>query len=79
MYNLKHPLNEIAGREISLTNREKTVLKLLSGGLQYKEIASKLFISIETVKCHVKKIYFKLNVNNRTEAILKYLNINFIT
>jgi len=57
----------------TLTRCEKSVLEHLIKGLQYKEIASKLFISIETVKCHIRNIYQKLNVHNRSEATIEYL------
>jgi LuxR family maltose regulon positive regulatory protein len=52
-----------------LTERELEVLRLMVKGLKYKEIATKLFISQNTVRFHVKAIYGKLNVNNRTQAI----------
>jgi RNA polymerase sigma factor (sigma-70 family) len=57
-----------------LSDREQEVLDLLSQGLMYKEIAEKLFISHETVKQHIKKIYQKLHVQNRTEALNKLHN-----
>jgi NarL family two-component system response regulator LiaR len=56
----------------TITAREKEVLDLLSKGLLYKEIASRLSIRIDTVKRHCFNIYEKLHVNNRTEAINKY-------
>jgi LuxR family maltose regulon positive regulatory protein len=52
-----------------LTDRELEVLRLMAEGLKYKEIATRLFISLNTVRFHVKAIYGKLNVNNRTQAI----------
>jgi len=52
-----------------LTERELDVLRLMTEGLKYKEIAGRLFISQNTVRFHVKAIYGKLNVNNRTQAI----------
>lgn len=52
-----------------LTDRELDVLHLMTEGLKYKEIAEKLFISQNTVRFHVKAIYGKLSVNNRTQAI----------
>jgi DNA-binding NarL/FixJ family response regulator len=55
-----------------LSNREKEILEELSKGLLYKEIASNLFISPETVRKHVYHIYEKLHVNNRVEAVNKY-------
>lgn len=53
----------------SLTDRELDVLRLMAEGLKYKEIAAKLFISLNTVRFHVKTVYGKLNVNNRTQAL----------
>ncbi len=55
-----------------LTNREKEILEQLSKGLMYKEIASQLFLSSETVRKHVYHIYEKLHVSNRVEAVNKY-------
>lgn len=54
-----------------LSNRENEILVLLSRGLLYKEIADKLSISTGTVRQHIHKIYDKLHVQNRTEAINK--------
>ena len=56
----------------NLSNRENEILELLAKGMLYKEIASKLFISQETVRKHVYHIYEKLHVNNRVEAINKF-------
>lgn len=56
---------------VSLTPREEEILSYLSKGFLYKEIASELFISIETVRTYVRKIYQKLQVRTRTEALLK--------
>lgn len=58
---------------LPLTKREFELLDLLAQGLFYKEISTQLGITIGTVKQHVHKIYHKLQVNNRTEAINKYL------
>lgn len=58
--------------QVQLTPRESDVLKLLSKGLLYKEIANKLSISIDTVRRHCFNIYDKLHVHNRTEALNKY-------
>jgi DNA-binding NarL/FixJ family response regulator len=57
--------------ETGLTAREKEILTYLSKGFLYKEIAAELFISIETVRTHIRKIYQKLQVRTRTEALLK--------
>jgi DNA-binding NarL/FixJ family response regulator len=54
-----------------LSNRENEILQLLAKGLLYKEIADTLTISTGTVRQHIHKIYEKLHVQNRTEAINK--------
>jgi DNA-binding NarL/FixJ family response regulator len=54
-----------------LSNREKEILQLLAKGLLYKEIAEQLGITTGTVRIHIHKIYEKLHVQNRTEAINK--------
>jgi len=54
-----------------LTPREKEVLELLAKGMLYKEIAEQLQISFHTVRQHIGKIYEKLHVQNKTEAINK--------
>ncbi|MCB9310782.1 MAG: response regulator transcription factor [Lewinellaceae bacterium] len=57
---------------LPITSREKELLELLSKGLLYKEIADILNITIGTVKQHIHKIYDKLQVSNRTEALNVY-------
>jgi DNA-binding NarL/FixJ family response regulator len=54
-----------------LSNREKEILQLLAKGLLYKEISDQLQITTGTVRIHIHKIYEKLHVQNRTEAINK--------
>ncbi|MBE0669937.1 MAG: winged helix-turn-helix transcriptional regulator [Anaerolineales bacterium] len=54
-----------------LTEREIDVLKLIAEGLSNPEIAEKLFLSVGTVKTHVKHIYGKLNVDDRVKAASK--------
>jgi len=55
----------------TISARENQVLQLLAKGLLYKEIADQLHISTATVRQHIHKIYEKLHVQNRTEAINK--------
>jgi two-component system, NarL family, response regulator LiaR len=55
-----------------LSTREREVLRLVAEGLQYKEIAERLFLSTETVKKHMKNIYQKLHVQNKVEAVNKF-------
>ena len=54
-----------------LSEREREVLHWLSKGFTYKEIAEKLFISVETVRTHIRNIYEKLHAGNKAEAIRK--------
>lgn len=55
----------------NLSDREREVLQWLSKGFSYKEIAEKLFISVETVRTHIRNIYEKLQANNKTDALRK--------
>jgi len=55
----------------NLSKREHEVLSYLVKGYRYKEIAETLFISIETVRTHLRNIYEKLHVRSRSEAVLK--------
>lgn len=59
------------GEDYHLSEREKQVLQLLVNGYSYKMIASEMFISIDTVRSHIKKIYEKLHVNSKSEAVAK--------
>ena len=59
-----------------LSPREKEVLALLAEGCLYKEIAEKLSIGLETVRTHVQRIYQKLQVRTRTEAVVRFLGQN---
>jgi DNA-binding NarL/FixJ family response regulator len=59
-----------------LSHRENEILQLLSKGLLYKEIADQLHIATNTVRQHIHKIYEKLHVQNRTEAINKAFGKN---
>ncbi len=55
----------------SLTLREKLILKLVAKGCTNKQIAERLFISIETVRKHLKNSYKKLEAHNKIEALRK--------
>ncbi|MDP4284488.1 MAG: response regulator transcription factor [Bacteroidota bacterium] len=55
----------------NLSDREREVLQWLSKGFSYKEIAAKLFISIETVRTHIRNIYEKLHAGNKMDALRK--------
>jgi len=58
-----------------LSPRESEVLALLAKGFRYKEIADSLGINLETVRTHLRRIYQKLQVSSRTEAVVKFLGI----
>lgn len=59
--------------EYNLSKREAEVLEKLINGLSYKIIADELFISLDTVRTHIKNIYLKLHVNSKSEAVAKAL------
>jgi DNA-binding NarL/FixJ family response regulator len=70
----KTPAAQQAASELAeLSEREQQVLDLLAQGLIYKEIAEKLEISYETVHTYIRRIYEKLQVRTRTEAVAKFL------
>jgi len=54
-----------------LSEREKEVLSLLANGKNYRETADELFISIDTVRHHIRNIYSKLQVHSQSEAVAK--------
>ncbi|SDE09766.1 response regulator transcription factor [Niabella drilacis] len=62
--------------EFNITARETEVLEQLSKGRTYQEISDQLYISIKTLKSHIYRIYEKLQVDNRVEAINKFYNIH---
>ena len=68
------PAGSLAQVLTTLTQREHEILGLLSKGQPDKEIADLLRISTWTVHGHLKKIFEKLAVHNRTEAVLTYLH-----
>lgn len=70
-------VNHLMGGRVSkatiLTDRQKEILEKLVDGKSYQTVASELFVSVETVRSHVKKMYKILHVNNKTEAITQYM------
>jgi DNA-binding NarL/FixJ family response regulator len=59
----------------NLSPREREVLELLARGYLYKEIAETLHISVPTVNAHIRRIYEKLHVRSRSQAVAKYTYI----
>ncbi|HEX3798588.1 MAG TPA: response regulator transcription factor [Verrucomicrobiae bacterium] len=60
-------------KQTHLSPREEMVLDCLAKGLTYKQIADQLGISIDTIRTYIRRIYEKLHVQSRTEAVAKYL------
>ncbi len=58
-------------KESILTDRQKEIVKNIVEGLSYQEVADRLFISIETVRSHIKRIYKVLHINGKAELIRK--------
>lgn len=68
--------NETNGGEIvELSPREREVLELLARGYLYKEIAEMLKISVQTVNTYIRRIYEKLHVRSRAQAVAKYAHL----
>ncbi|MCC6484461.1 MAG: response regulator transcription factor [Armatimonadetes bacterium] len=67
------------GRDIQLTKRESEVLGLVVEGKSNKEVASELFCSKRTVDFHLARIYEKLQVNNRIQAVRRAATLGLIS
>ena len=66
-----HAIGTSSEETENLSKREHEILFYLAKGYRYKEIAEALFISIATVRTHLRNIYDKLHVRSRSEAVLK--------
>jgi DNA-binding NarL/FixJ family response regulator len=64
-----------AGEAVGLSGREREVLELLARGYLYKEIAEMLKISVQTVNTYIRRIYEKLHVRSRAQAVAKYAHL----
>jgi DNA-binding NarL/FixJ family response regulator len=70
---------EVKQQECVVTGREIDVLNLIARGLSNMEISEELYISLNTVKTHIKNIFQKLEVEDRTQAVMTALKKNIIT
>ncbi|HSP88463.1 MAG TPA: response regulator transcription factor [Ignavibacteriaceae bacterium] len=75
-----HPKKNMNGNgvEYELTSREKEVITHLADGYNYQEIADKIFISVDTVRHHIRNIYKKLHVHSQSEAVAKAIRKGII-
>ena len=62
-----------------LSEREIEVLQLIADGLTNREIANKLFLSLNTVKVHTRNIYGKLGAHHRTDAVVKARTLGILS
>ena len=67
--------NQSDGETLELSPREREVLELLARGFLYKEIAEMLKISVQTVNTYIRRIYEKLHVQSRAQAVAKYTHL----
>ena len=71
-------LNEAELKRLALTNREFQVLQLIGKGFSNRDIASRLFLSVSTIKTHVSNLYSKMDVKSRFQAIEKAKQLRII-
>jgi DNA-binding CsgD family transcriptional regulator len=71
-------LNEAELEKLALSKRELEVLQHMAKGLSNQEIAGQLFVSLNTIKTHSSKVFEKLEVKRRTQAVEKAKRLNII-
>jgi len=71
----RNETQDAAGAAVELSPREREVLELLARGYLYKEIAEMLKISVQTVNTYIRRIYEKLHVRSRAQAVAKYAHL----
>jgi DNA-binding NarL/FixJ family response regulator len=71
----RNETQDASGETIELSGREREVLELLARGYLYKEIAEMLKISVQTVNTYIRRIYEKLHVRSRSQAVAKYAHL----
>jgi LuxR family maltose regulon positive regulatory protein len=77
-FRVSHHIVDKHGLSETLSERELEVLRLLDAGLSNKQIMEDLFLSLSTVKTHIRNLYSKLEVHSRTEAIKKAREIDLL-
>lgn len=71
-------INEEVMNELGISKRELEVLQLMADGLSNQEIAERLFVSLNTIKTHTSKVFEKMDVKRRTQAIEKAKRLSLI-
>ena len=71
-------LNEQELQQLGLSNRELEVLQLMAAGLSNQEIAGRLFVSLNTIKTHSSRLFEKMDVKRRTQAVEKAKRLRII-
>lgn len=71
-------VNQTEIKKLNLSNRELEVLQLMAEGLSNQEIASRLFVSLNTIKTHSSNVFEKMEVKSRTQAIDKAKRLSII-
>lgn len=71
-------LNTSLISQLELSKRELEILSLMAQGHSNQEIASKIFVSLSTVKTHNQNLFYKLDVKRRTQAVEKAKRLNLI-
>jgi DNA-binding NarL/FixJ family response regulator len=71
----RNETRDAAGETVELSPREREVLELLARGYLYKEIAEMLKITVQTVNTYIRRIYEKMHVRSRAQAVAKYAHL----
>jgi DNA-binding NarL/FixJ family response regulator len=73
-----NPKQNSPSQNFNLSDREKEILSCLVKGMRYKRIAEVCFISVDTVRGHIRSIYEKLHVHSKSEAVAKAIKGNIV-
>jgi DNA-binding NarL/FixJ family response regulator len=71
----RNETSKVDNEAAELSQREREVLELLARGYLYKEIAEQLKISVQTVNTYIRRIYEKMHVRSRAQAVAKYAHL----